>query len=228
MRVPRPRHQPRVPAPREHQLVAEVRVDGGEVCDPVIHRGRVPVRVKRAAEVLRVQPPGHAGPGRVVTRPVRGRAVLRPQDLVHAAEDGVTLAAGAEGGAGVDPGHAQPLLVMAVMRIRPGPRTSDLGVLSQLGEADELLVKAGVLLDLMSSARNLHFDSVLFLLLEEVVLPFLVIACKRRGMPRPGAEFAAHGGVRSPIVLRIALRMAGAQRMTHQAISTRRKLRESF
>ena len=189
MRVPRPRHQPRVPAPREHQLVAEVRVDGGEVCDPIVHRGRVPVRVKRTAEFLRVQPPGHAGPGRVVTGPVS----VRPQDLVNTAEDGVTLTAGAEGGAGVDPGHAQPLLMMAVMRLRPGTRTSDLGVLPQLGEADELLVKAGVLLDLMSSARNLHFDSVLFLLLEEVVLPLLVIACKRRGMPGPGAEFAAHG-----------------------------------
>ena len=124
---------------------------------------------------------------------VTGPVSICPQDLVNAAEDGVTLAAGAEGGAGVDPGHAQPLLMMAVMRLRPGTRTSDLGVFPQLGEADELLVKAGVLLDLMSSARNLHFDSVLFLLLEEVVLPLLVIACKRRGMPGPGAEFAAHG-----------------------------------
>ena len=53
-------------------------------------------------------------------------------------------------------------------------------------------MKAGVLLNLMSSARNLHFDSVLFLLLEEVVLPLLVIAGKRRGMPRSGAELAAH------------------------------------
>ena len=210
MRVTR-RHQPRVPASREHQLVAKVRVDGGEVCDPVIHGGRVPVRVKRAAEVLRVHPPGHAGPGRVVTG-----SVLSPQDLIHAAEDGVTLTAGAEGGAGVDAGHAQPLLMVTVMSLGPGPRTPDLGVLPQLGEADELLVQAGVLLDLMASARNLHFDSVLFLLLEEVVLPLLVIACKRRGMPGPGAELAAHGGVRSPIVLRrIAMRMAGAQRMAY-------------
>ncbi len=182
------RHQPRVPASREHELVAKVRVDGGEVCDPVIHGGRVPVRVKRPAEVLRVQPPGHAGPGSVVTGPV-----LSPQDLINTAEDGVTLAPGAEGGTGVDPGNAQPLLMMTVMSLRPGHRTPDLGVLPKLGEADELLVKAGVLLDLMSSTRNLHFDSVLFLLLEEVVLPLLVIACKRRGMPGPGAELTAHG-----------------------------------
>ena len=88
----RPRHQPRVPATREHQFVAEVRVDGGEVCDPVVYRGRVSVRVKRAANVLRVQPPGHAWPRRVVTT---GASVLCPQDLIHAAEDGVTLTPGA-------------------------------------------------------------------------------------------------------------------------------------
>ena len=168
------RHEPRLPAPSEHQLGAEVRVDGGEVRDPVIHRGRVPVRVKRAAEVVIcvVESPRQAR-----SRSVRGRAVLCPQDLVHAAEDAVAgLIAGAEGGAGVD------LLASAGLRILP-----------QLGQADELLVEAGVLLNLMSSASNLHFDSVLFLLLEEVVLPLLVIAGKRRGMPGPGAELAAHG-----------------------------------
>ena len=212
MRVPRPRHQPRVPAPREHQLVAEVRVDGGEVCDPVIHRGRVPVRVKRAAEVVIcvVESPRHAGP-----RSVRGRAVLCPQDLVHAAEDAVAgLIAGAEGGAGVD------LLASAGLRILP-----------QLGQADELLVEAGVLLNLMSSASNLHFDSVLFLLFEEVVLPavMLVIACKGCWVPGSGAELPAHGGVRSPVLLRMM--MAGAQgveAVAREAINTRRKLRESF
>ena len=222
VRVPRPRHQTRVPAPCEHQLVAEVRVDGGEVCDPIVDRGRVPVRVKRATEVLGVDPPRHAGPGRRVTRPV-----LRPQDLVHTPQDGVTLAPGAEGGAGVHPGHAQPLLMVSL-----GSRASDLGILPQLGEADELLVQPGVLLDLMAPAGDLHFDSVLFFLLEEVVLSLLVVACKRRGVPGPGAELAAHGRVRSPIVLRRkAMRMAGARGMeavAEEAISTRRKLRESF
>ena len=166
------------------ELSTEVRVDGREVCDPVVDMRSVVVGVEGPVMRLVV---AVVVPPVLPVLPVRSAVLLRPENLVHRPEDTVALPP-RTGSLIVVAGQSEALVVMVVVTF-----SANLGVLPQLGEADELLVKAGVLLDLMSSARNLHFDSVLFLLLEEVVLPLLVIACKRRGMPGPGAEFAAHG-----------------------------------
>ena len=54
-------------------------------------------------------------------------------------------------------------------RLRDGgaPRSAVLRVLPEPGEAGELLVEAGVLLDLLAAPRDLHLDLVLLLLLVE-------------------------------------------------------------
>ena len=123
----------------------------------------------------------------VSVRPVRSDVLLRPENLVHRPEDAVALPPGT-GSLVVVAGQSEALVVMVVVTF-----SANLGVLPQLGESDQLLVESGVLLDLMTAPRDLHFDSVFLLLFKEMMFTLLIVASKRRRMPGSGAHLAAHG-----------------------------------
>ena len=193
------------------ELRTEVRVNWREVRDPVIDVRGVLVGVEGAVSVVPVVVPPSPVGGAVVT------VLLRPEDLVHRPEDTVPLPPRADHLAGVAR-QPQPLVVVLTL-------ATHLGVLTQLGQADELLVKAGVLLYLVSPPGDLHFDSVLLLLFEEIVFALLVITSEGRGMPGPGSHLPAHGGVGSP---GLELRVVVVVVKVGLQLSTKRMMRESF
>ena len=119
--------------------------------------------------------------------PVVSPVLLSAQYLVHRPEHTVALPPRTERLTGVA-GQTEALVVMVVVTV-----STHLGVLTQLGQPDELLVEASVLLYLVTPPRDLHFDSVFLLLFKEMMFPLLIIAPKRRRMPGPGAHFPAHG-----------------------------------
>ena len=119
--------------------------------------------------------------------PVVSAVLLSAQYLVHRPEHAVALPPRTERLTGVA-GQSEALVVMVVVTV-----STHLGVLTQLGQPDELLVEASVLLYLVTPPRDLHFDSVFLLLFKEMMFPLLIIAPKRRRMPGPGAHFPAHG-----------------------------------
>ena len=79
------------------ELRTEVRVDGREVCDPVVNMRSVVVRVEgpvmRLVVTLLVPP--------MPVRSVRSDVLLRPENLVHRPEDAVALPPRTGGLAGV-------------------------------------------------------------------------------------------------------------------------------
>ena len=171
------------------ELSTEVRVDGREVCDPVVDMRSVVVGVEgpvmRLVVAMLVPP--------VSVRPVRSDVLLRPENLVHRPEDAVALPPRTGSLTGVA-GQAEALvvvIVMVVMVVVTLP--ANLSVFPQLCESNQLLVEPGVFLNLVSATGDLHFDSVFLLLFKEMMFPLLIIAPKRRRMPGPGAHFPAHG-----------------------------------
>ena len=151
--------------------------------------------------------------------PVVSPVLLSAQYLVHRPEHAVALPPRTERLTGVA-GQTEALVVMVVVTV-----STHLGVLTQLGQADELLVKAGVLLYLVSPPGDLHFDSVLLLLFEEIVFALLVITSEGRWVPGPGSHLPAHGGVGSP---GLELRVVVVVVKVGLQLSTKRMMRESF
>jgi hypothetical protein len=123
----------------------------------------------------------------------------------------IPYAARAQAGAGI-PKNAEPAAAAAYLRMvmmrsaaTSSATAAHFGRFAKLGEPNELLVQAGVLLDLLAASRDLHLDAVLLLLLEELVLlrgGVVVVAVEGRGMPgagRGGSQLTAHGGVGPPV-----------------------------
>ena len=119
--------------------------------------------------------------------PVVSPVLLSAQYLVHRPEHAVALPPRTERLTGVA-GQTEALVVMVVVTV-----STHLGVLTQLGQPDELLVEASVLLYLVTPPRDLHFDSVFLLLFKEMMFTLFIVASKRRRMPGSGAHLAAHG-----------------------------------
>ena len=167
------------------ELSTEVRVDGREVCDPVVDMRSVVVGVEgpvmRLVVAMLVPP--------VSVRPVRSDVLLRPEDLVHRPEDAVAFPPGT-GSLVVVAGQPETLVVVVVVVVT---LSANLGVFSELGESDQLLVEPGVFLNLMSPPCDLHFDSIFLLLFKEMMFTLFIVASKRRRMPGSGAHLAAHG-----------------------------------
>ena len=166
------------------ELSTEVRVDGREVCDPVVDMRSVVVGVEGPVMRLVV---AVVVPPVLPVLAVRPAVLLRPENLVHRPEDTVALPPGT-GSLIVVAGQSEALVVMVVVTF-----SANLGVLPQLGESDQLLVESGVLLDLMTAPCDLHFDSIFLLLFKEMMFTLLIVASKRRRMPGSGAHLAAHG-----------------------------------